>query len=94
MQQPWEYCSVGPDAEKWLYRYPLASAGEPIKRDKTLKGDKDWVAAFRLMDRLGADGWELVSVSGQYGNRFYFKRPLAAGGAPTVILPPVELPPV
>jgi len=89
MHEHWEYCSVGPDGEKWLYRYPLGNAGEPIKRDKARKGDKDWVAAFRLMDRLGAEGWELVSVSGAYGNRFYFKRPLDGALPPAAPLLPV-----
>ena len=87
MPQQWEYCAVGPDGEKWFYRFPLGGAPVPIKRDRNIKGDKDWLAAFRLMDRLGAEGWELVSVSGQYGNRFYFKRPAASPQAPTLQMP-------
>ena len=26
------------------------------------------------LNRLGAQGWELVAVSGAYGNNFYFKK--------------------
>ena len=75
MPQPqWEYCSIGPGERALLFRYPLGSAGEPVKKDKAIKGDQDWMAAFRLMDKLGSEGWELVSVAGEYGNRFYFKR--------------------
>ena len=87
MPQQWEYCSIGPGERNWVFRYPLGSAGETVKRDKGIRGDKDWMAAFRLMDKLGAEGWELVSVAGEFGNRFYFKRARPA-------VPPTELLPV
>lgn len=82
MPQQWEYCSVGAGEHGWTYRYPLGGPAQPIKRDRKIKGDKDWHAAFRFMDQLGADGWELVTVGGQLGQHFFFKRPKATPPPP------------
>ncbi|MCC7358174.1 MAG: hypothetical protein IT317_01775 [Anaerolineales bacterium] len=78
MPQQWEYCSVGAGGRGWVYRCPLGGPPQRIKRDKAIKGDNDWQAAFRLMDRLGAEGWEMVTVAGETGTFFFFKRPASA----------------
>ncbi len=71
-RQKWEYCTIlniTPGTGGW--KAQVARGGVIETMDSDLSGTT-------TLNRLGADGWELVSVSHQTGNsaEYFLKRPL------------------
>jgi hypothetical protein len=71
-RQKWEYCAIlniTPGTAGW--KAQVARGGIIETMDSDLSGTS-------TLNRLGAEGWELVSVSHQTGNsaEYFLKRPL------------------
>ena len=71
-QQRWEYLAVTPGKVYW------SSTASKAKVSETTVFDGEAVDLEQLLDRLGQQGWELVSIVGQIGGdqEFVFKRPI------------------
>jgi hypothetical protein len=65
--QKWEYLRVYFPGTKWYDS--LGRSGEGVKTGQ------GWYHCGGLLNELGAQGWELTGVGGQYGNLLYFRRP-------------------
>lgn len=48
--------------------------------DAKLKENISWGDGYQSMNEIGADGWELVSVTSTFenGNTYYFKREMSS----------------
>ena len=70
--QKWEYCTVNmitPGSGGWKAQLSHGGAIENVESDLT---------GISTLNRLGMNGWELVSVVHQTGNsaEYFFKRPI------------------
>ena len=65
----WEYLIVAGGAAN------LSASGSPTMRKEPGPFNREWFPVEQNMDKLGAKGWELVSVSGSGPEPvFFFKR--------------------